>query len=176
MKRFIDFDGVILDTSPLLFKSWRKIDHGSLTEDDKITYIKEQDWKFILDNSPVINDSLYFLKQLNIKENSILTTIHSLENEGVAKVNFLRKHGILLPIILVPYLVDKTQMVVANDNILIDDRIYNLDVWESYDGHAIFFNKNNQDIDEWHQENTKYPKIRTLNDIDKIKIRNRKLR
>lgn len=174
MKKYIDFDGVILDTSPLLFQQWNKIKHDGLTEDDKIAYVKTQNWTVILDNSPEINDSLYILKQLDIEQNTILTTIHSLENEGVAKVKYLRKNGILLPIILVPYLVDKTQMVSSKNNILVDDRVYNLDMWELSGGHGVFFNKNHENIDEWHQENVHYPKIRTLNNLDKIKIKNRK--
>lgn len=172
MHRYIDFDGVILDTSPLLFKRWREMEHETLNETDKIAYIKEQDWVFILDNSPVINGSLDVLKQLDIERNSILTTVHSLENEGVSKVKYLRKNGVWLPVILVPYVIDKAQMVDAKNNILIDDRIHNLEVWQQHGGHSVFFNKNNLDFDEWHQVNIKYPKIRTLNDINKM--RNRK--
>lgn len=173
MKKFIDFDGVILDTSPLLFEKWRKHKHEGLTEEDKIAYVKTQDWPYILYNSPVINDSLYYLRQLDNETTSILTVVHSLENEGVAKVKFLREHNIKLPIILVPYPVDKANIVDCHNNILIDDRIYNLDVWVENGGHAIFFNKNNLDYDEWHQENINYPKVRTLNNLDKIKFKNR---
>jgi len=114
---------------------------------------------------------MYILKQLNTCENAILTTVHSLENEGVSKVKYLRKNGVLLPIIVVPYLVDKIQIVNPQNNILIDDRIYNLDVWNNAMGHAIFFNKDNLDIDEWNVKNFDYPKISTLNDLDKIKIK-----
>lgn len=174
MIKYIDFDGVILDTSPLLFKTWREHKHEGLTEDDKIAYVKKQDWQFILHNSPVINDSLYFLRQFDKETTAILSTIHSLENEGVAKISFLRECGITLPIILVPYLIDKANMVTAQNNILVDDRVHNLDIWKSHEGQAIFFNKNNLDYDEWHQENNKYPKICTLNDLDKIKVRKRK--
>lgn len=174
MKKFIDFDGVILDTSPLLFKRWREIKHEGLTEDDKIAYVKNQDWNYILNNSPVINDSLYYLRHMDDENNIILSTIHSLENEGVAKVKFLRDNGVKLPIILVPYLVDKANMVCAKNNILVDDRVYNLDVWKEFGGHAVFFNKHNLDIDEWHQENIMYTKISTLNNLGKIKVRKRK--
>lgn len=173
MKKFIDFDGVILDTSPLLFKTWRENIREGLTEDDKIAYVKTQDWPYILHNSPVINDSLYYLRHLDKETTSILTVVHSLENEGVAKVKFLRENNIDLPIILVPYLVDKANIVDAKNNILIDDRIYNLNIWSALGGHAIFFNKNNLDYDEWHQENVNYPKVRTLNNLEKINFKNR---
>ena len=171
MRRYIDFDGVVVDTSPLLFKEWQQMKYSTLTEEDKIEYVKKQNWEVILNNSPIINDSMYILKQLNTCENAILTTVHSLENEGVSKVKYLRKNGVLLPIIVVPYLVDKIQIVNPQNNILIDDRIYNLDVWNNAMGHAIFFNKDNLDIDEWNVKNFDYPKISTLNDLDKIKIK-----
>ena len=173
MKKYIDFDGVIWDTSPLLFKKWHEYKHEELTESDKIAYVKTQDWSYIINNSPVINDSLYYLRQLDKHTTSILTVVHSLENEGVAKVKFLREKKIELPIILVPYLVDKANIVDAHNNILIDDRLHNLDVWIANGGHAIFFNKDNLNYDEWHQENVHYPKIRTLNNLERINYKNR---
>ena len=36
-------------------------------------------------------------------------------------------------------------MVCAKNNILVDDRVYNLDIWKEFGGHAIFFNKHNLD-------------------------------
>ena len=61
-------------------------------------------------------------------------------------------------------------MVSAKGNILIDDKVYNLDEWVDNGGIGIFFNKDNLDYDVRGNENTKYKKINSLdilyNDID----------
>lgn len=53
-------------------------------------------------------------------------------------------------------------MKFIKDNILIDDKVYNLDEWSSKGGIPIFFNKNNTDIDYYGKVNTKYKKISDL--------------
>lgn len=63
-------------------------------------------------------------------------------------------------------------MVNPLGNILIDDKLYNLDEWENKGGIGIFFNKDNLDVDTKGKTNTKYPKISSLNILlqDKIDI------
>lgn len=63
-------------------------------------------------------------------------------------------------------------MVNPLDNILIDDKLYNLDEWVNKGGKAIFFNKNNEDIDIKGKNNTKYSKISSLDILlqDRIDI------
>ena len=63
---------------------------------------------------------------------------------------------------LVPTKVSKSDVVCPKDNILIDDKVYNLDEWKSKGGIPIFFNKDNNDIDIYGKTNTEYKKITDL--------------
>ena len=93
--RYIDFDGVILDTEDHLFYDWYKIpNYHELTEEDKIRHVQCANWYKILHESNFINDSLYILKHMDTKNNAILTKIHSLEIEGYETIRFLRENGI----------------------------------------------------------------------------------
>lgn len=167
MKKYIDFDSVILDTAPVLFKEWlEENDEINTRESEKIAYINSQPWDKILLESNIINDSIYYLKNIDPKRSAILTKIHSLENEGMAKIRYLRNAGVKQEVILVPYYLDKTDVVDAYKNILVDDSVYNCDKWLSCGGYPIFFNKDNIDMDEWKVHNTDHPKIRTLKNID----------
>ncbi len=167
---YIDFDGVILDTEELLFKKWRQNpDRHSLPEIEKIKYIQAQDWEYILNNSSIVNDSVYYLKQMDPNESAILTKVHSLENEGAAKVKWIRDQGIKQDIILVPHMLKKTDMVDATGNTLIDDSIRNLSEWEANQGYPLFFDIDNDGLDSWHQPNDKgYRRVLSLspNDIN----------
>ena len=166
---YIDFDGVILDTEGLLFDEWRKNpNRHNLTEDDKIKYIQRADWNYIINNSEIINDSIYYLKHMDYNKSVILTKIHSSSNEGVSKVRWLRNQGVKQSIILVPYMVKKTDMVAASGNILVDDCLKNLDDWVCDNGIPLFFDINNDGYDSWQQLNVKkYKKV-----LDLSKIRN----
>ena len=168
---YIDFDGVILDTDPLLFEEWRKQpNHLTLPESLKIEYMKKQDWNYIINNSNILNDSIYYLKQMDPKTSAILTTIHSYENEGIAKLNYLRNKNIKQQIILVPYTKKKTDCVNANNNILIDDSLFNLDHWSNNNGKSIFFDYDDDNIDSRQRENVKnYKRIRSLSNYKNLK-------
>lgn len=161
---YIDFDGVILDTDELLFKEWRKNSNRHLLpESEKIKYIQNQNWEYIVNNSMTINDSLYYLKQMAPNESFVLTKTHSLSNEGMAKIKWLRKNGVKQNVILVPYMLKKTDVVDAYGNILIDDGLRNLDDWSNNNGVPIFFDVDNDNYDTWHQQNIKgYQKVLNL--------------
>ena len=161
---YFDFDGVILDTEPLLFEKWRQIpDRHLLTEEDKIKYIQEADWNYILNNAKPIDDSIYYLKQMNPKTNAILTKFHSLENEGYNKILWKLNNDIKLPLILVPYLAKKNDMVIAEGNFLIDDCLINLDEWKDCGGNPIFFDMDDDNIDSWNKPNVhNYPRVLSL--------------
>ncbi|MBE6157174.1 MAG: hypothetical protein E7160_00035 [Firmicutes bacterium] len=161
---YIDFDGVILDTEVLLFEEWRKNPNRfNLPEIEKIKYIQNADWNFIINNAEIINDSVYNLKQMDPNNTTILTKIHSLNNEGIAKIEWLRKMEIKQSIITVPYQSKKTDLVDASGNILIDDCLANLDDWSNNNGNPIFFDMDNDNYDSWNEPNTKnYPKVLSL--------------
>jgi len=164
MKYYIDFDGVILDTEELLFKEWRKrVDHERLSEIEKIRYVQDADWNYILNNSAVINDSIYYLKNIDFNSSVILTKVHSLTNEGSAKVSWIRRNGLKQSIILVPYDVKKSDMAMASGNVLIDDCLRNLDNWVNNGGNPIFFDINDDNYDSWGKYNNKgYRRVRSL--------------
>ena len=167
---YIDFDGVILDTQEILFHDWIKIpNHKNLPETEKIKYIQNRDWDYILNNSNIINDSVYHLKNMDYNKTAILTKIHSIGNEGYSKVKWIRDNNIKQNIILVPYPCKKSDVVVAKDNILIDDCLKNLTDWINCDGTGIFFDIDNDNYDSWNQPNNKgYQKVLSLSKIDKL--------
>ena len=161
---YIDFDGVILDTEDLLFEDWRRnIKFHSKTENEKVLYIQKADWNEILNNSPILNDSLYYLNNMDPNETCILTKIHSLSNEGKEKIRWIREKGIEQNVILVPYHNKKTDLVRATGNILIDDCLKNLDDWLLDGGKPILFDSNDDDYDSWNQYNDRgYEKVLSL--------------
>ena len=147
--RYIDFDGVILDTDDLLFYEWRKnVLRSNLSELDKIKYIQGSDWRYIINNSPVINDSINILNNIDYNKSAILTMVHSC-SEGYEKIIYLRSKGVKQDIILVPYFLKKTDVVLADGNILVDDSLKNLSEWNSNGGYPMFFDKDNNNVDSW---------------------------
>lgn len=165
---YIDFDGVILDTEELLFKEWRKNpDRFYLPESEKVKYIQRANWDYILNNSEIINDSVYHLKNMDINDTRILTKVHSLENEANSKIKWIRKMGIEQPILIVPYNVKKSDVVDASGNILVDDCLKNLDEWVEKGGYPIFFDMDDDNYDSWQQPNVKcYKKVLDLGSLE----------
>lgn len=165
--RYIDFDGVILDTEGLLFEEWRKNPNRfNLPEIEKIKYVQSQDWNHIVFDSPTIDDSIYILKQLDPNENAILTKVHSMGNEAQAKYKWRRVNGIIIPMIIVPYQYKKTDIVVAKDNELYDDGLFNLDEWKEAGGIPYLVDPNDDNYDSWHKPNVNnYPRVKSLSKI-----------
>ena len=150
---YIDFDGVILDTEDLMFEEWRKIpNRHSLSETEKIEYLKHVDWNYVLKNAEPINNSIKYLKLMDSKNTFILTKVHSLE-EGTAKINWVKEQNIRLRVILVPYYLRKCDVVDPSDSVLIDDCLNTLREWEENNGKVIFFDKDNDNCDSWHEQN-----------------------
>lgn len=153
VKKYIDFDGVIKDTYKVLFA-----DYNNNISDTE--HVIKKDWIYVLKNSPIINNAVKVINELD--NVAICTKIHSLENEGVAKIKDIRDIGINCDIILVPYQVKKTDVVNARGNILVDDALFNLDEWYLAGGIPIFFDNNNSNIDNYGKENKKYVRTKSL--------------
>ena len=133
---YIDFDGVIMDTIPPLYKALEEnnVDPGSK---DAQKIISTFDFKTILIDENIINDAFEAIRDLikcgkyNI---SILTHINSLQ-EGIDKTKYVRRYLRDITMILVPKEISKTQMVRSKDSILVDE-------WQSHGGVGIKFTDN----------------------------------
>lgn len=136
---YIDFDGVILDTIPHLYQA---ADEAGRERSDSKFY-ETFDFKKILKDENILNDSINCIqkiidsKKFNI---SILTHINSLQ-EGIDKVEYLRKFFKDITIILVPKKISKTKMIHTKGAILIDDYAENLREWESEGGISVRFSQ-----------------------------------
>lgn len=138
---YIDFDGVILDTIPVLDKLL--IDNNiDLTNEEKIrSFFAEINWEEIVRTTPEINDSIKSIRKLRKSKKfniSILTHINSLQ-EGIAKIRFLEEKLPDITKIIVPKVISKTMMLETKDAILVDDYGKNLDEWSNEGGISIKF-------------------------------------
>ena len=156
MRVYVDFDGVILDTDSIIDRDYSKVKDISRTE-----FVKNYNWNILVNEATVINNSLYNLSNSKY-ETYILSKISSVE-EGISKVRYLRDNDVFINVHLVPTKISKSDVVNAKGNVLIDDKIYNLDEWVSKGGIGIFFNKDNLDFDVKGKENINYKKISNLN-------------
>lgn len=160
--KYIDFDDVIMNTSEMLIKDYYK---GTASPDSYFNdddFIINYDWNKLLKESIVINNAIEIIKKFNPKEISILTKILSLDNEGSAKIKFLRDNGIKCNIILVPEHNKKSDMVDPKNCVLIDDSLNNLEDWQNHGGIPIFFDRFNKNCDGWGKTNTSFKSTDTL--------------
>ena len=153
MRIFIDFDGVLLDTDSI-------IDLEFSGNGDRREFVRNYDWFKLMRDDIIINNAFDYIKKSKFNVN-LLSKISSM-CEGQAKIRYLRKKGINIDINLVPTLIDKCDVVSAYGNVLIDDKVVNLDSWSSKGGISIFFNKDGNDIDIHGDRNIKYPMISDL--------------
>ena len=146
MNLYIDFDGVILDTIPILDKVLEdnKVDLNNASEKTRV--FSEMDWEYIVKNTPQINDSIESIKKLR-KSNkfnvAILTHINSIQ-EAVAKIKYLEEMLPDITKIVVPKEISKSKMLETKGSILVDDYGGNLDEWSQDGGIAIKFTQNEE--------------------------------
>lgn len=136
---YIDFDGVILDTIPIYYKIEKEM-NGDVNDPQ---FWKSINFEEIIKDELILNDSIECIKKL-IESNkfiiSILTHVASLE-EGIVKINYLRKYFNDITIILVPKSLPKTKMIHTEDAILVDDYSGNLREWEKSKGIGVRFSQ-----------------------------------
>lgn len=148
---YIDFDGVILDTIPILNYY---LDKNNVAKGDSVEVINlfsKLNWDQIINNASEINNSIKCLKEIidcNMFNSAILTHFISFD-ETVAKVKYIRAKLDDIKIILVPKLISKAIMVPPQNSILVDDFSPNLMEWESRGGTAIKFSTDPNKDSPW---------------------------
>ena len=155
---YIDFDGVILNTTKISFHELRELNIENNFE-AREEYFRNIDWYDRILKSEQINNSINNIKKIidsNKFSVSILTHINSID-EIIAKTEFIRNHIEEIPIISVPIVLSKTNLVNPLNAILIDDYRKNLVEWEESGGMGIHFNEDD-DISEF----------TTINSLDRI--------
>ncbi len=156
---YIDFDGVIMDTIPYLYEALEDNEIDMDNEEEKRKFFSEYDYSPIINDKNILNDSINCinrLKESNLFQIHILTHINSLE-EGVVKVNYLRRYFKDITIILTPKILEKTAMVHTENAILVDDYSGNLRVWREKGGVPIRFSKD--------METTEFETINKLDEL-----------
>lgn len=153
MKRYIDCDGIILNTEEGLFDEYYRLKENNPNY-KRLHYLQTMDWEKWIEQAKFIGDAYEVLMAYDPSKADILTKVHSL-NEAKVKIRFFKREGIKNNVIIVPYGISKTEVVIAKGNILVDDSQGNLDEWNLAGGHAFYMG--NKDI--------VYPKIETLDDI-----------
>lgn len=153
MKKYIDCDGVILDTESGLFDEYNKLKQIN-SELKKRRYLQEMDWNYWLEQAKILNDAIDILKSYNPSDTDILTKVHSLK-EAVAKIEYFRRHKVKNNIIIVPDEIQKSQIVDARGSILVDDSNRNLIDWEINNGIAFSFG----------ERESQFIKISSLDDV-----------
>lgn len=141
---YIDFDGVVMDTIPLLYNELEK-NNVSMDNEEQIRHVFSSfDFKKIIKDKNILNDSIECInKLLESKrfEVAFLSHVNSLD-EGIVKIKYLRRHfKDDITIIIVPKQVSKTKMVHSEGAILVDDFSGNLKEWEEAGGISVRFSK-----------------------------------
>ena len=141
---YIDFDGVVMDTIPLLYNELVKnnVELGDETNIRRVFH--DFDFSKVIKDKNILNDSINCIKRIIDSgrfEVSFLSHVNSLA-EGVVKVKYLRRHfKNNITIIIVPKEIEKPKMVHSEGAILVDDFAGNLKEWEAKGGIAIRFSK-----------------------------------
>lgn len=137
MKKYIDCDGVILDTETGLFDRYYQLKETK-PKLKKSQYLQEMDWRSWINQAKILGDAVEILKHYNPKDTHILTKVHSLQ-EAIAKIEFFRNLSVKNDIIIVPNGIAKSSVVDARGNILIDDSIKNLEDWKRSGGIPLYY-------------------------------------
>ncbi len=153
MKKYIDCDGVILDTETGLFDEYYENKKRN-PELNKRLYLQQLNWIYWINQAKILNDSIEILKNYDCLDVDILTKVHSLQ-EGIAKIKYFRDQKLKNNIIIVPDGISKSTIVNASGNILVDDNVSNLDDWNSNKGISIYYGLSKNE----------YPKINSLDEI-----------
>lgn len=88
IKKYIDCDGVILDTETDLFKEYDKLIEQGINITRR-KYLQELDWNLWIYQAKILNNAIELLNNYDYKDTSILTKVNSMQ-EAMAKINYFR--------------------------------------------------------------------------------------
>lgn len=141
---YIDFDGVVMDTIPVLYSYVEKMGVSVKDGEAASKIISTFDFREIIKDKNILNDSINCInKLLDSKrfEISFLTHVNSLD-EATVKIKYLRSHfKDTITIIIVPKSISKTKMVHSEGAILVDDYSGNLKEWTEANGIGVRFSQ-----------------------------------
>lgn len=166
IKKYIDCDGVILDTETGLFNEYNRLKELDPTI-KRLQYLQQLKWQEWIRQAKIINHAVDVLKEHHPSEMTILTKVHSL-NEGLAKIEYFRELGVKNNIILVPNDTTKSSVVIAENHLLVDDSLKVLGDWDIHNGISLFFNEdgiNDSCFNEKITANTQYPLLTNIEDV-----------
>ena len=113
MKRlYIDFDGVVMDSIPLLYAALEASGADYSVEEERRRFFSTYDFDLVINDDNILNDSIGCINKLiesNMFEISFLTHVNSLQ-EGISKINYLREKFKNITIIIVPKEISKTKI------------------------------------------------------------------
>ena len=135
-KILFDYDGVILDSEENIINLRNQNENLSWDE-----FFSTVDWDRLYNDSNEINESLKILKKLQSEREElyIITKTHNLK-EGLSKIKRIRKEGIMIPILIVPPHIKKSEVFIPNKkSLLIDDGEKNIKDWENNGGTGLLF-------------------------------------
>lgn len=153
MKRYIDCDGVILNTEVGLFDEYYRLKEHN-PDLKRLQYLQQLDWNYWISHAQVLDDAVNILKSHDPSLADILTKVHSLE-EACVKIKYFRDLGVKNNIIIVPFEISKSSVVSAKGNILVDDSNTNLFEWGAEGGYSVHYGFTDSE----------FPKIDTLEDV-----------
>lgn len=137
----IDFDGVILDTIPLMYEMLR-VNKVEKHEFEKVREILSNiNWQVFIREAQELNNSFECIEKLNnsgLFSIFILTHVNSIQ-EIVEKTKFIRERFDHIPVISVPKELPKTIVLGESviGTILVDDYSGNLRTWRDAGGFPI---------------------------------------
>lgn len=147
---FIDCDGVILDSEQRMLR--KKEERGFLNHHDgkkfddyfALADMLDGEWEYIICGAKSINNSVEIIRELEMmkKNIAILTKIHSLKEMKIKAYDLRENRNIFSPIIFVPPDVQKHNIILPNEQLLIDDSEKNITGWINNGGNGLLFDEN----------------------------------
>ena len=89
---YIDFDDVIVNTSEVMVKKRNNDNNAPLKYFNDPDYIINLDWANFLQECSVLNNSIEIIRNMNPKKVAILTKAYTINNEGLAKIKYIRTY------------------------------------------------------------------------------------